>query len=366
MTSTSNPQVPSRRTPLAHRVGAVATFAAVAATLALMFIPSPYVIELPGPVFNTLGTAKSADGSKDVPLVTVPTDMAHPTTGALDMLTVSLVGQPGAGPNWISVIGAWLNPRDTVAPMELYFPSGQTSEQRNAVSAAQMMDSQQEAIAAALTSLGYTVGTDYVVAGVTAGAPADGKLQVGDAITAVNGTVVKTGDDISRLIKASGAGTPATFTVTRKGAATTVTVTPGLTNGTPMIGIQVGAKFSFPISVTISLNDVGGPSAGMMFALGIIDKLTPGDMTGGKKIAGTGTITAQGAVGAIGGIRQKMFAARDAGATYFLAPSANCPDAVGSIPGGLRVFRVSTLEEARQTLERIGSDGDLSSLPVCK
>ena len=93
-------------------------------------------------------------------------------------------------------------------------------------------------------------------------------------------------------------------------------------------------KFKFPFDVKISLDKVGGPSAGMMFALGIVDTVTPGDLTGGKHVAGTGTITPDGAVGPIGGIGQKMVGARSGGATMFLAPAANCDDVVGHIPDG--------------------------------
>ncbi|GAP55345.1 uncharacterized protein YlbL [Arthrobacter sp. Hiyo6] len=124
-------------------------------------------------------------------------------------------------------------------------------------------------------------------------------------------------------------------------------------------------KFKFPFDVKISLDKVGGPSAGMMFALGIVDTVTPGDLTGGKHIAGTGTITPDGAVGAIGGIGQKMYGARAGGATMFLAPAANCDEVVGHIPAGLQVVKVENLAEAREAVQTAGSGGDTSKLPVC-
>jgi PDZ domain-containing protein len=113
------------------------------------------------------------------------------------------------------------------------------------------------------------------------------------------------------------------------------------------------------------LNNVGGPSAGMMFALGIIDTLTPGELNGGQDVAGTGTITADGTVGPIGGIRQKMWGALDAGADWFLAPESNCDEVVGHIPGRLKVFAVKTLDDSLDVLEAIRDDGDLSALPTC-
>jgi PDZ domain-containing protein len=123
--------------------------------------------------------------------------------------------------------------------------------------------------------------------------------------------------------------------------------------------------YDFPIDVTIQLNNVGGPSAGMMFALGIIDTLTPGELNAGETVAGTGTITAGGEVGPIGGIRQKMWGARDAGAEWFLAPEANCDEVVGHIPGDLQVFSVATLDDALDVLDAVREDGDLEALPTC-
>jgi PDZ domain-containing protein len=129
--------------------------------------------------------------------------------------------------------------------------------------------------------------------------------------------------------------------------------------------VLLSSDFTFPFDVSISLDNVGGPSAGMMFALGIVDNLTPGDLTGGKHIAGTGTITADGNVGAIGGIAQKMIGARQHGATMFLAPAANCSDVVGHVPDGLQVVKVETLADATAAVERLGSGQDTAGLPTC-
>src|SRR5690606_2869586 len=120
-----------------------------------------------------------------------------------------------------------------------------------------------------------------------------------------------------------------------------------------LVGISLTTDYDFPVDVRLQLDNVGGPSAGMMFALGIIDTLTPGGLNGGKKIAGTGTIDAAGTVGPIGGIRQKLYGARDAGATVFLAPESNCDEVVGHVPDGLDVFRTGTLEESMRILDVI-------------
>ncbi len=133
-----------------------------------------------------------------------------------------------------------------------------------------------------------------------------------------------------------------------------------------LLGIQLTNDYEFPIDVTIQLNNVGGPSAGMMFALGIIDTLTPGQLNGGENVAGTGTIDAAGTVGPIGGIRQKMYGAVDARATWFLAPESNCDEVVGHVPSGLRVFSVGTLDDALDVLTAVREDGDLDALPTCR
>jgi PDZ domain-containing protein len=128
------------------------------------------------------------------------------------------------------------------------------------------------------------------------------------------------------------------------------------------MGVEVTGQYKFPFTVKFSVGDIGGPSAGMMFALGIIDKLTNLDLTGGKFIAGTGEITASGQVQAIGGIQQKMVGARDAGATIFLAPASNCSDVKGAIPAGLRVVKVATLTQAVSDLEALKAG---RSVPSC-
>ena len=132
-------------------------------------------------------------------------------------------------------------------------------------------------------------------------------------------------------------------------------------NGTPVVGVQVSENYKFPFQIKINVGDIGGPSAGMMFALGIIDKLTHDNLTGGKFIAGTGEISANGAVSPIGGIQQKMAGARAAGATVFLTPAANCPDTAGAVPAGLRLVKVSTLAGAVRDLEAIKAGGNVPS-----
>lgn len=185
------------------------------------------------------------------------------------------------------------------------------------------------------------------------GYPASKVLRAGDVIEAVDGKPVTRQAALSSIITAHPAGTVLTLTVLRAGKTLTLPVATKASGGTPVIGVEVQEQYKFPFTVSISVGDIGGPSAGMMFALGIIDKLTPLALTGGKFIAGTGEITASGQVEPIGGIQQKMVGARSAGATVFLTPAANCSDTTGAVPAGLRLVKVSTLSQAMSDLEAI-------------
>jgi PDZ domain-containing protein len=195
--------------------------------------------------------------------------------------------------------------------------------------------------------------------------PAKGILEVGDIIDAVDGVQVHGVQSLRDQLKKNGAGTPATIAIERDGAKKEVTVTPEQTAGTIIVGIGVQMDYEFPFTVTIQLDNVGGPSAGQMFALGIMDKLTPGSLNGGARVAGTGTIDNEGNVGPIGGIRQKMYGARSAGATVFLAPVSNCDEVTGHVPGGLHVYAVTTLDDAVKVLDAVRTGASTSGLPTC-
>ncbi len=358
---------PRRRMPRGTSFGLWALTVALVALLVLTFLPTAYVIQQPGPVFNTLGTAPSADG-KEVPLISVKGAKTYPTKGTLDMLTVQVVGSRERTPNWFELALAWFDPSRAVLPIDSVFPTGQTTQERNEESAAMMVDSQKEATAAALTHLGYDVHPKLSVYSLTDDSAAQGKLRKDDVIVAANGTAITDVDTLRRIVNDAD-GSAVTLTIERDGARQDVSVTPKkLTTGgttTWLLGVSLITDYDFPIDVTIQLNNVGGPSAGMMFALGIMDTLTPGQLNGGKSIAGTGTITADGTVGPIGGIRQKLYGAKEAGASYFLAPDSNCDEVVGHVPSGLRVFAVKKLDDSLAVLDALRSGGDLDALPTC-
>jgi Lon-like protease len=319
---------------------------AVAIAVAVL-IPVPYVILQPGPTLNTLGRDSSGQ-----PLITISGHVTYPTVGHLNMVTVSYQGGPGANLNIFSTLAAWLNPDEAVVPESELFPPGQTQQQSQQQDTQQMTSSQETATAAALTELDIPYQIEVVQ--TEPGYPAHGVLKAGDIITAVDGKPVTSQAELASLINAHPPGSTLTLTIVRQGQTRTVEVRTKESGGQALIGVEISYKF--PFTVKFSVGDIGGPSAGMMFALGIIDKLNPINLSGGKFIAGTGTITASGQVGAIGGIQQKMVGARDAGATIFLAPASNCADTKGAVPAGLEVVKVSTLSQAVDDLEAIKAD----------
>jgi PDZ domain-containing protein len=330
----------------------IASIGTAAAIGVAVIVPVPYVILSPGPTLNTLG-----EDNNGKPLITITGHATYPTTGHLNMVTVSYAGGPGANVNIFSALTAWLNPHDAVVPESELFPSGQSQQQTQQQNTAEMTDSQQLAVAAALTELHipFQQRNSIAVAGTVTGYPAASVLQTGDVINDIDGHPISTTAGLEAQVRAHPAGTALDLTITRSGKVQHVSVATKEYQGHPILGIQPGnmEQFKFPLTVNISVGDIGGPSAGMMFALAIIDKLTSDNLAGGRFIAGTGEIAENGAVSPIGGIQQKMVGARDAGATVFLAPAANCGDTKGAVPSGLQVVKVSTLQQAITYLDDI-------------
>jgi Lon-like protease len=333
-----------------HRRTLTLYISAVAVIIAILVaerLPVPYVILSPGPTLNTLG--KDQTGK---PLITITGHTVHPTSGHLNMVSISYVGGPGHQFNVFTALRAWLDPHEAVVPQTEIFAPGLSQQQVTQQDQVEMTGSQESATAAALHQVGIAYKTLAEVVSVKQGLPAYGKLKPGDLITAVDGQPVTGTTRLTTLIKAH-AAKPITVTFRRGGTTQHTQLTAEQVGGRPILGIVVQDQYQFPFTVTIQIGQIGGPSAGTMFALGIIDKISPENLTGGKFIAGTGEISANGAVSPIGGIQQKMIAARDAGATVFLAPAANCSDTRGAVPAGLRVVKVSTLSGAVSALQNI-------------
>ncbi|CAI3801312.1 putative protein YlbL [Pseudarthrobacter sp. MM222] len=322
-------------------------------------LPVPYVVESPGPTFNTLGD----DSGK--PVISITGHENFPATGNLDLTTVYVDGGPNGPVSVFEAFSAWLDGTKAVYPEELVFPKGVTKEQSQQESAVAMTTSQENAVASALKELNIPFEQKMQVAGLPEDSASSGKLQEGDVLVAINDKPI-TALSVVQAELAAGNGAPVTVAVDRAGTRIPVAITPAkAATGRFILGVMLQYKFTFPFEVKISLEKVGGPSAGMMFALGIVDRVTPGDLTGGKHIAGTGTITPDGAVGPIGGVAQKMYGARSGGATLFLAPAANCDEVTGHIPAGLQVVKVENLAEARKAVELAASGADTSGLPAC-
>jgi Lon-like protease len=322
-------------------------------------LPVPYVVESPGPIFNTLGD----DHGK--PVISVTGHESFPAKGNLDLTTVYVDGGPNGPVSVFEAFSAWLDRTKAVYPEELIYPKGVTKEQSQQENAVAMTTSQENAVASALKELNIPFEQKMQVAGLSDGSASSGKLQEGDTLVAINDKPI-TALSVVQAELAAGNGAPVTVAVDRGGSRIPVAITPvKAATGRFILGVVLQYKFTFPFEVKIALDKVGGPSAGMMFALGIIDTVTAGDLTGGKHIAGTGTITPDGVVGPIGGISQKMLGARSGGATLFLAPADNCEEVTGHIPAGLQVVKVENLGEARKAVELAASGADTSGLPTC-
>jgi len=326
-------------------------------------VPLPYVTYQPGLTVDVLG-----DNDQGEPIIEVAGKRTYADDGQLRMTTV-FVSQPKpeGRNNLFELMRDWVSNENAVYPYDSVYSQGETVEQNRQQGAAQMTSSQDAATAVALEELGYDV-TEVVVGQVTKGAPADGVLESGDVIVRVAGRAVTTSQDVVEAVTSAPAGQPVPFVVRRDGTRTAVEVTPETVDGKPQVGISVGGRISkkLPVDVTINLNEgIGGPSAGLMFSLGIYDTLTPGSITGGETIAGTGTIDATGAVGPIGGVQQKVVGARDAGAELFLVPPDNCQEALGAPNGDMRLVRADTMHDARVAIEAWVKDPD-ADLPSCK
>ncbi|MET9296225.1 PDZ domain-containing protein [Streptomyces sp. NPDC003077] len=348
------------------------TLMLIALLCAGVLIPVPYGEMSPGPTVNTLG---DHDGE---PVLQISGHETYPTTGHLNMTTVRVTG-PQYKMNLFEAVYGWLTRDNAVVPQRTLYPQDQTPEQADQENAEEFSQSQESAKVAALKALDIPVQTQTVVASVVKGKPADGKLHAGDVIKAVDGTPVKNHGEVAELVTKHKAGEKVRFTIIPakdaaaaekkgkrpEGGEKEISLsTASGPKGRAIVGIQAGIDHIFPFSIDIKLADVGGPSAGLMFALGIVDKITPEDLTGGKFVAGTGTIDENGKVGPIGGISMKTVAARAKGAEFFLTPEDNCTTASKETPDGLRLVKVRTIDDAMKALEKIRK-GDTAHLPSC-
>jgi PDZ domain-containing protein len=333
---------------LSRRVRALLAAAVLFLVLFILALtlPVPYVVLSPGPTFNTLGV--DDQGRK---IIVIDGRKTNRTTGHLNMTTVNVSTQPISA---FAALSGWLLHDKVVVPKSSVYPPGKSERQVNKQNSAQFAQSQDTAIQAAACELGYPEA--FGVLEITSGGPAEGRLQVGDRLVSVDGRPTGNYKQLAAVLRDEQPGTQVAVRVERDGVTRTVQVPlgpprKGASGASLGITVPVGTACLLPFHVDLGLgNEIGGPSAGMMFALGIIDKVGPHDLAGGKFIAGTGTIDAEGRIGPIGGIPLKMIAAREKGATVFLAPAGNCSEVRDNTPKGLTVVKVSTLHQAVRDL----------------
>ncbi|MEU6079461.1 PDZ domain-containing protein [Streptomyces sp. NPDC047108] len=349
------------------------TLMLIALLCAGVLIPVPYSEMSPGPTVNTLGD----HGGE--PVLNISGRKTYPATGHLNMTTVRVTGADYRM-NLVEAVAGWLSHDDAVVPHSTLYPNGQTAEQATQENAEEFSQSQESAKVAALKVLDVPVAARVVVASVVKDSPAEGTLHAGDVIKAVDGKPVKQPGDVAKLVTQHKPGQKVSFTIIPAKAAAaaekarkpepstretlSITTRKAPDDNRAIVGIEAGTDHTFPFQIDIKLADVGGPSAGLMFALGIVDKLTPGDLTGGNFVAGTGTIEADGKVGPIGGIQMKTVGARAKGAEYFLTPKDNCATAARDVPSGLTLVKVDTIDDAVKALKQIRA-GDTGSLDRC-
>lgn len=323
-----------------------------------MLIHPAYVVIRPGPAINTLG---ELDGTQILQVEGAPT---FPTAGDLTFTTVAVYGGPGRELTLWEYLMARTRPGADIRPRDEYYPPDVTREQVEQRNHAQMAFSQQEAVAVALRATGRTVPETVTVGQVSPTGPANGLLREGDVVLAANGIPISGAARLRQVISDTPDGRDVSLVVQRDGDRVPLAVGTMTQEGRRLIGVYLGISYEFPVQVKIHAADVGGPSAGLMFALGVYDVLTPGPLTAGQGVAGTGTIDDGGAVGAIGGVTHKMVGAREAGATWFLSPRGNCGEVTGQVPDGLRVVPVDTFDAARRAVEEIAA-GRGQALPSC-
>lgn len=315
----------------------------------LALVTVPYVSLGPGPTFDTLG---EVDGKQ---VVDIQGTQTHPTSGHLNMTTVSQRDDLSLA----EALTLWLSGQEQLMPRALVYPPGKSREEIDKANNADFQQSEHNAEYAALGYLKYPQAV--TVAKVSDPGPSLGKLQAGDAVDAVDGKPVKDVDQFTSLLKGTKPGQSVAIDFRRKNAppgSARITLGTNPDRKYGFLGVSVMDAPWAPFVVDFNLANIGGPSAGLMFSLAVVDKLTTGNLVGSKFVAGTGTIKADGKVGPIGGIVHKMVAARGAGATVFLVPAKNCYEASSDKLPGLQLVKVENLGQAVDALHTVTAGGE--------
>ncbi len=334
-------------------------FVALAAVVSLT--PVPFVSWAPG---TTVNLFEPVDGQARVEIEGAT---IYPTTGQLRLTTVSVTRADSRLTLPEALLSYWLSARE-VLPREAVYPAGVSVDEIRAREVQMMDNSQSSAVAAALRAAGQEVREYPMVAGVSNGSPADGKLKPGDFILQVNNSDVRTTDEVRAAINKHAVGEAILFKVLRDRQVLTPTIITAASNANAaqsVVGINLTTGYSYAPRVTFRISpDIGGPSAGLVFALAIYDMVTPGDLIADRSIAGTGTITGDGKVGAIGGIQEKIAGAEAAGASIFLVPAENCADVL-DVSSAVRLVRVSTLTDTIESLRELEDPAKAGNVRGC-
>ncbi len=308
----------------------------------------PYVALGPGPTYDTLG---EVDGKQ---VVAIEGTETKPTTGHLNMTTVAQRDGLTMG----QALALWLSGSEQLVPRNLVFPPEKSRDDIEKSQNADFQRSEDNAEFAALNYLKYPQAVS--VENVNDPGPSVGKLQNGDTVDAVDGTKVATVEEFSTILKTTKPGQTIVIDYRRKNAppgTATITLGKGEDRDYGYLGIAVRDAPWAPFTIDFNLANIGGPSAGLMFSLAVIDKLTTGEVNGGKFVAGSGSISPDGRVGPIGGIIHKISTAQDAGATVFLVPADNCDEARTAAGDTMDLLKVETLTQAVDSLKALSSGG---------
>ena len=334
----------------------------VVLALLLSLLPVPFVAWGPGRTLNLLGP-----GDADRPAIKVNGLKTYPTTGELRMTTVSVTRVDSRLSLPEAVYAHWMPKRDVLA-REVVYPHSKSVEEVKNEEVAMMDDSKSEAVVAALRAAGQPVQAMPQVQSVGMAGPSYNKLQPGDLIERVDQTAVKTPSEVSRLISRHAVGDPVVVSVVRDGKKEDITITTVSSNEDKklaVIGIVTAQGYRYTPSVSYGIDpQVVGPSAGLVFSLAIYDQVTPGDLLGGRNVAVTGQISADGRVGSIGGIQEKVAGAEKAGAEVFLVPSGNCAD-ISDLNSSMSLVKVGTVADAVEALTTLRRTGSTKDLPHC-
>lgn len=345
-TETPRPAGRAWRSTVALSLAIVAVVAYI-----LSLVPSPYLIMRPGPTVDVLGEAHVGDEPE--PVIASPESETYESDGSLRLVAVSIQGSPEHPVSWLKMIPALFDPSQVAVPVSELYPDDSTVEDREAENEVLMDDSQSQAAAAAFAALGYDVPVTMTVTGTIEDGPAVGVLRAGDVILEIGGEPAADFAELRQRVIDSGADREISVTVERDGERVTESITPRMpVDGEyPMIGALVSSAYELPHEVDFSLSDISGPSAGLVFALGLYELLTPGSFLEGQDVGVTGTIDSNGDVGPIGGLGPKIWSAQRAGSELFLMPFENCADLPARLPSGIRIAPVETLDEAIGVIE---------------